>query len=106
MHVGSEVELGRVTIENVQMNDDGSADYSVRFGVDRHDAFGVHQRGIFGFPRKKYNVFALLLQALSTLDPGELELESEADIDASGKTSHPQIKRLTRRRSCKDNGSQ
>jgi hypothetical protein len=97
-HVGSEVELGRVTIENIQMNVDGSADYSVRFGVDRHDAFGVHQRGIFGFPRKKYNVFGLLLQALNTLDPSELELEDDADIDSSGTTSHPTVKRLLHRR--------
>jgi hypothetical protein len=103
-HVGSGVELGRVTIENVQMNDDGSADYSVRFGVDRHDAFGVHQRGIFGFPRKRYNAFGLLLQALNTLDPGELELEAEADIDGSSNTTHPSIKRLVGRRHRKEDG--
>lgn len=101
-HVGSGVELGRVTVEKMGENLDGTADYSVRFGVDRHDAFGVHQRGIFGFPRKRYNVFGLLLQALNTLDPGELELEAEADIDRSSPTRNTSIKRLARRRSSKE----
>lgn len=76
-HVGSGVELGRITIENVQMNDDGTADYSIRFGVDRHEAVGIHQRALFGFPREKYNVFALLLQALSTMEPDELRLDGD-----------------------------
>lgn len=97
-HVGSKVELGYLTIENVQMNDDGTADYSVRFGVDRHEAFGVHQRGMFGFPRTKYNVFGLVLQALNTLDPKELELESEADLDSGSTTRNLTVKRLLRGR--------
>jgi hypothetical protein len=76
-HVGSEVELGRITIENLTEGDGELADYSIRFGVDRHEAVGVHQRAILAFPRHKYNVFGLLLQALNTLDPRELELDGE-----------------------------
>jgi hypothetical protein len=76
-HVGSDVQLGRITIENIQMNQDGTADYSIQFGVDRHSAVGVHRRAIWGFPREKYNVFALLLQALNTLEPPELELDTK-----------------------------
>jgi len=75
-HQGTEVELGRIEIENV--SDDGAAEfgnYSVRFGVERIGSVGVHQRGILNFPRTKYNVLALLLQALNTLDPPELELD-------------------------------
>ncbi len=98
VHTGSGVELGRVTIENVQMNADGTADYSVRFGVDRHEAFGVHQRAVFGFPRKNYNVFGLLLQALNTLDPRELELDGEVDLHAGSDSTHHARKRILGRR--------
>lgn len=77
-HVGSEVELARIEIENVSVSDD-SGDYSVRFGVHKGEGLGFHQRGIFGFPRTKYNVLALLLQALNTLEPRELEFVGEWD---------------------------
>lgn len=77
-HKASKVELGRIDIENV--SDDGAGDfanYSVRFGVERLGAIGVHQRGISQFPRTKYNVLALLLQALNTLEPSDLELDGD-----------------------------
>lgn len=67
--------LARIEIENVSGYDSDTADYSVRFGVDRMDGLGLHQRGIHSFPRKKYNVLALLRQALLTLEEGDLELD-------------------------------
>lgn len=80
-HKGSKAELGRIEIENVGGTED-EGDYSVRFGVERIKAVGIHRRGFLSFPRKKYNVMALLLQALNTLEPDELELES-GDLDIS-----------------------
>lgn len=77
-HVGSEVEIARIEIENVSLSGD-SGDYSVRFGVHKGEGLGLHQRGIYGFPRTKYNVLALLLQALNTLEPRELEFVGEWD---------------------------
>ena len=77
-HKGSGVELGRIDIENLTEDADADvADYSVRFGVERIGSVGVHQRGVLAFPRKKYNVLALLRQALATLEPNELELEGD-----------------------------
>lgn len=78
-HKGSKAELGRIEIENVGGTED-EGDYSIRFGVERIAAVGVHRRGIFAFPRRKYNVLALLRQALSTLELDELELDS-GDLD-------------------------
>lgn len=74
-----ELELGRVLITNIEMHDDDTADYSVQFAVERCGAVGLHQRVIRHFPRTKYNALALLLQALNTLDPKELELEDGTD---------------------------
>lgn len=70
-----EHEYFHVTIELVKTNDDGTADFSVRFGIDREGARGVHQRPVFGFPITQYNKLALLKIALDTLEPSELELE-------------------------------
>lgn len=92
-HVGSGAELAKVTIENLTEGDGDLADYSVRFGVEKGRSVGVHQRGVFAFPRKKYNVLALLLQALNTLDPRELEWDGE--WDQRSKPSH--IKELRSR---------
>lgn len=73
-HAGSEVELGRIEIENVDTQPLAEyASYSVRFGVEKIGAVGIHQRGILHFPRQKYNVLALLLQALNTLSEDELK---------------------------------
>lgn len=66
--------LGKITIENVS-GDDTHADYSVKFAADRLGAIGLQRRAVYAFPRTKYNVLALLLQALNTLEPPELELE-------------------------------
>lgn len=67
--------LARIEIENLSGYDSDTADYSVRFGVDKKDALGLHQRGIHAFPRKKYNVLALVRQALMTLEERDLELD-------------------------------
>ena len=77
-HKESGAELGRITIEN--LTDDGNADvadYSVQFGVEKIGSVGLHRRGVLAFPRKQYNVLALLRQALATLEPAELELEGD-----------------------------
>lgn len=87
-HKGSEVELAHIEIENVGGSWEPTGepdtlrevgDYSVRFGVHKGEGLGLHQRGITNFPRTKYNVLALLLQALNTLEPRELEFVGEWD---------------------------
>lgn len=80
-HPGTDIELGYMTIENLSDVSEEFGDYSVRFGVDRNESVGIHQRAIHKFPRRKYNVFGLVLQALSTLEPSELELDG--DLKAS-----------------------
>lgn len=72
---GEQFPLARVEIENLSGYGGDTADYSVRFGVDKMDGLGLHQRGIRAFPRKKYNVLALLRQALMTLEERDLELD-------------------------------
>ena len=90
--IGEEGELGKITLEKITDHPDGSADYSARFAVDRVGAVGMHQRVIHGFPRTEYNVLALLLQALNTLEPEELSLESTATPDFdSGKEHGPSL---------------
>ena len=81
-------ELGKVKIENLETHDDGTADYSVQFAVERCGAVGLHQRVIRNFPRTKYNALALLLQALNTLEPSELELESGIDSSDMARRQH------------------
>jgi hypothetical protein len=78
-HKGSNTELAHIEIENVSEGSNDLGDYSVRFGVHKGEGLGLHQRGIMGFPRRKYNVLALLLQALNTLEPAELEFVGEWD---------------------------
>jgi hypothetical protein len=78
-HKGTEVELAHIEIENLSYQNAETADYSVRFGVHKGEGTGLHQRGIYAFPRRKYNVLALLLQALNTLEPTELEFVGEWD---------------------------
>ena len=75
-HKGTGAELARIEIENMTDGDLDFADYSIRFGVERGRGIGLYQRGIHLFPRKEYNVLALLIQALSTLSPEELKLEN------------------------------
>lgn len=56
-------------------------DYEVRYVIERGEATGLHKRFILHFPRKQYNVFALLLQALNTLNEKDLKLERDFDPD-------------------------
>lgn len=75
-HRESGAELGRIHIENV--SEDGEfGDYSIQFGVEKIASIGLHQRAIMNFPRKRYNVLALLRQALETLEPRDLELDGK-----------------------------
>lgn len=90
-HKGSEVELGRIEIENVS-GDGEFGNYSVRFGVDRIKAVGLHRRAMLNFPRTKYNVLGLLLQALNTLEPAEMEFEKPWE-DRDSFTDRPAIER-------------
>jgi hypothetical protein len=79
-------QLGKITMENVTPEDDAKfADYSIRFGVDKHHATGIHQRAIYMFPRQEYNVLALLLQALQTLAPEELKLHEVMTDSKAGR---------------------
>lgn len=75
--------LGKITIENVTPGESEKyADYSIRFGVDKNHATGIHQRAIYMFPRQEYNVLGLLLQALNTLDPEELRMHEDLTADS------------------------
>lgn len=76
-HVGSNKELAKITVENVSDEAGEFGNYSVQIGVEKGKSVGIHQRGLIGFPRKKYNVLGLLLQALLTLDARELEWDGE-----------------------------
>lgn len=76
VRVNGEDEVAYIRIENVTPEETEYADYSIHFAVDRAlGAVGVHQRGVAGFPRLRYNALALVRQALATLEPYELELE-------------------------------
>ena len=78
--LNNKTELGRIKIINLlEERDDDLSDYSVQFAVERCGAVGLHQRAIHDFPRTKYNVLALLFQALKTLDESELKLEDGVD---------------------------
>jgi len=77
----TEIEVGRIEVSRQHEYPDGTADYTIRYAVERGMAVGLHTRGVDGFPRKRYNVLALLLQALNTLSPKELELERGFDPD-------------------------
>lgn len=74
-------EIGLIKIERVDDRLSGAADYSVQFGVERIASVGTHRRGILNFPRREYNVLALLRQALATLEPDDLRLEGDPDVD-------------------------
>jgi hypothetical protein len=73
--------VAKVEIKNINVNEDGTADYQVRFGVERGSAVGLHRRLVFSFPRKRLNVLALLRLSLETLNEKELELERDFDPD-------------------------
>ena len=78
LYLDGKIEIGRIDITEVGRNFDGTVDYAVEFGVDRIGAIGLHSRVVLAFPAAQYNVLALLKQALETLSPKELELESNA----------------------------
>jgi hypothetical protein len=63
---------------------DQVGDYSIQFVVDNGagEVFAV-QRKVEQFPRKKYNVLALLQLGLDALEEKEFQLADEADIDAA-----------------------
>lgn len=88
-HKNSTVEIARIEIEHVSEDQEAEyGDYSVRYAVERIIGVGIHQRGIFHFPRTRYNVLGLLLQALNTLDPHELELDAPLPSDEYKRASH------------------
>lgn len=73
--------LGHIKIVNMTKKVTEFADYKIEFRVERGTAIGAHRRMIYGFPRKYYNVFALVLQALNTLNEKDLKLERDFDPD-------------------------
>lgn len=93
----TDTELARITIKNIEGETGDLASYSVKFAVERGTAVGLHQRAIDNFPRKKYNVLALLRQALATLEPKELELERDFDPDDHEETGPSNLARRLRR---------
>lgn len=72
-------ELARVEIEQLGAGDGQHADYSVRFASTKGFSVTLHQRGVLNFPYRQYNALALLLQALKTLDEGDLAYDSSWD---------------------------
>lgn len=71
---GSSEELAHIEIENLS-GDVDYADYAIKVATEKGKSVGVHKRGLVNFPRKKYNVLALLLQALNSFEPRDLELD-------------------------------
>lgn len=57
------------------------ADYKINYQVDRGTGAGMHVRMIYGFPRKYFNVLALVLQSLNALNEKDLKLERDFDPD-------------------------
>jgi hypothetical protein len=57
------------------------SDYKIHYKIERGTAAGLHKRIIYGFPRKYYNVFALVLQSLNALNEKDLKLERDFDPD-------------------------
>lgn len=80
MSKGGTHELGVIRITNMEESGDPEyGSYSVEFGVDTAAGFAIYQRSIYAFPRKRFNVLALLKQALETLDEKELSLDGDPD---------------------------
>ncbi|QEM40884.1 MAG: hypothetical protein [Phage AS32] len=93
-HKESKTELGRIEIENLTDGDGDYADYSIRFGVERIGAVGIHQRSIINFPRKQFNVLALVRQALKTLEPEELKFDGEYHYRSYGNREGSLLRRM------------
>lgn len=74
-------ELGRIRIENVTATAAEYGDYAAQFGVDTGDGWAVYQRRVEHFPRKRYNVLALLRLALSALEEKDLSLDTDPDAN-------------------------
>lgn len=79
LHKESRTELGYIEIENISPEHPELGDYVIKFAVEKISSVGIHTRGFSKFPRKKYNVLALLLQVLNTLGEEDLELSGEID---------------------------
>lgn len=73
--------LGEIEITKVTEEVSEFADYRIKYVVNRGSAMAMHQRVIYGFPRKYYNVFAIVLQALNALNEKDLKLERDFDPD-------------------------
>ena len=54
-------------------------DYSFQLGVNTGEGWAVYQRSVDQFPRRRYNVLALLRVALSSLEEKELSLDRDPD---------------------------
>lgn len=89
-------ELAHIRIEKLLDRGDGTADYSIKFGVDTADGFAVYQRSIDVYPRTKYNVLGLLRLALSALDEKELFLDGDPDQPRSSRNARAS-RRLARK---------
>jgi hypothetical protein len=75
--------IGHIEIKNITPDRSlyDFADYEVKYAVERGSAVGVHKRILYGFPRRYYNVLALVLQSLNALNEKDLKLERDFDPD-------------------------
>lgn len=69
-----------ITRVDSTLTDKVIGEYQIRYAVERDtDMVGLHQRGLTGFNRLRYNALGFLRAALNLLTESELELEYGAD---------------------------
>lgn len=73
--------IALMEINNISEDNSEFADYKVHYAINRGSGMGLHNRIIYGFPRKYFNVFGLLLQSLNSLNEKDLKLERDFDPD-------------------------
>lgn len=80
--------LSQMQIENIEWDNDEKwpeyGDYSVQVVTDQGD-ISFQQRSFKNFPRLKYNVWALILQALATFNHKDLVLGEDHDVKGTPK---------------------
>lgn len=90
-HEERKILLSQMQIENISGNDErwpDFGDYSVQVVTDQGD-ISLQQRTFKNFPRLKYNVWALILQALATFNHKDLILGEDHDV--SGQEPHRKV---------------
>lgn len=86
-HEDRKILLSQMHIENISWQDEKwpeYGDYSVQVVTDQGD-ISLQQRSFKNFPRMKYNVWALILQALATFNHKDLVLGDDHDVKGTPK---------------------